>query len=50
MNNLRNFITRSTNNFNTVRFQNARSTTAGNTSTTVNRNKKKLNSYLTHLI
>jgi len=38
MNNVRNFITRSTDNINTVRFRNARSTTTSTTSTIVNRN------------
>jgi hypothetical protein len=39
LNNIRNFITRSTDNINTVRFRNARSTTASNVPTMVNRNE-----------
>jgi hypothetical protein len=48
MNNIRNFITRSTNNINTVRFRNARPTTTSNTSTTASLNKS--NFYVKHFI
>ena len=39
MNNVRNFVTRSTDNINSIRFQNARSTTGDTTATMVSRNE-----------
>jgi hypothetical protein len=42
LNNIRNFITRSTNNINTVRFRNARSNTPSNMSTMVGNKENRI--------